>query len=412
MDHVQDTPLRQESGPWGSVLVGEEEPPEAGPGGPEQFPCAQCGALLKFKPGSDNVYCAYCGHDNPIVGRGGRIEELDYAAHLHLRAEKADVVSARAIQCESCGAEFSFDANVHAAQCPFCGSDTVADTGIARVIKPNGVLSFVLDERAARRALGKWLGRLWFAPSDVKRIARRPGALTGMYVPYWTYDAATRTSYLGERGTVYYVTETVTVVVNGKRQRVQKQVPKIRWRSVSGQVDRHFDDVLVLASDSLPRTYTERLEPWDLHDLRPYQPEYLSGFRAETYQVDLAQGFERAQTIMANVIRNDIRLDIGGDAQRIHRASTKHSHVTFKHVLLPIWLAAYRYRGKPYRFVINGRTGQVQGERPYSFWKIASLILFVLLIAVLFFWAAEQSGMVDDLINQGGAYLPGPSYGY
>lgn len=205
-----------------------------------------------------------------------------------------------------------------------------------------------------------WLGSLWFAPNGLQDYARKGRKMQGVYVPYWTFDADTKSAYSGERGTVYY--ETQTVMRNGKAERVQ--VAKIRWRRVQGRVARFFDDVLVLASTSLPKTYTDNLEPWDLPALVPYSPQYLAGFRAEGYAVDLEQGYEEARQKMARQIERDVRFDIGGDQQRIHALDTDISDVTFKHILLPVWLAAYKYRGKTYRFVVNGRTGRVQGERP------------------------------------------------
>jgi hypothetical protein len=196
-------------------------------------------------------------------------------------------------------------------------------------------------------------------------------------VPYWTYDADTKSRYSGERGTVYYVTR--TVVRNGKR--VQEQVPQIRWQPASGRVARFFDDVLVLASRSLPRSFADGLAPWGLGALTAYRPDYLSGFRAEGYTIDLDEGKDEARRVMDAQILTDIRRDIGGDAQRVQSVDTEVSNVTFKHVLLPVWLAAYRYRGKPYRFVVNGQTGKVQGERPWSAVKIA--IAVILAAAVL-----------------------------
>jgi len=201
--------------------------------------------------------------------------------------------------------------------------------------------------------------------------------MQGIYVPYWTFDADTQSCYKGARGTVYYVTRTVTL--NGKK--VQQQVPKVRWHNVAGRVARFFDDVLVLASTSLPKRYTDALEPWDLAALEPYQPQYLAGFRAEAYTLELADGYKQARQHMARLIERDVRFDIGGDRQRIHDIDTDVSAVTFKHILLPVWLAAYKYRGQTFRFVINGRTGRVQGERPWSAIKITFAVTLGLLVA-------------------------------
>ena len=80
-------------------------------------------------------------------------------------------------------------------------------------------------------------------------------------------------------------------------KRVQVQVPKIRWTPRRGRVRRFFDDVLVLASSSLPKAHTDALEPWDLSGLAPYAPQYLAGFRAEAYRVELNDGLAVARQI-------------------------------------------------------------------------------------------------------------------
>ncbi len=210
--------------------------------------------------------------------------------------------------------------------------------------------------------------------------------MQGIYVPYWTYDAATETRYTGQRGTIYH--ESRSVMRNGRRETVRVQ--KIRWHPVSGRVARFFDDVLVLASRSLPRRYTDALAPWDLADLEPYNPEYLAGFAAEGYTVALDEGFAEARDYMDRVIRRDVKFDIGGDRQRITSMKTDISDVTFKHVLLPVWLAAYKYRGRTYRFVVNGRSGRVRGERPWSIWKIALAVIAIAAIAGAIGWFAAM----------------------
>ncbi|MEQ8365758.1 MAG: primosomal protein N' (replication factor Y) - superfamily II helicase, partial [Roseicyclus sp.] len=104
-------------------------------------------------------------------------------------------------------------------------------------------------------------------------------------------------------------------------------------------------------------------------------------FRAEGYQVELAEGMEEAKGVIEHQVRQDIRRDIGGDEQRISNMQIRISDVTFKHVLLPVWVAAYKYRGTTYRFVVNGQTGKVQGERPWSAIKIAIAVVAGLIVA-------------------------------
>ena len=143
----------------------------------------------------------------------------------------------------------------------------------------------------------------------------------------------------------------------------------------------NFDDILVLASRSLPPKQADALEPWDLKNLVPYGDEYLSGFLAESYTVSLEEGFRKAQGIMETAIRAAACRDIGGDHQRIHSVRTWYQNITFKHILLPIWISAYRFKEKVYRFLVNGRSGEVQGERPWSWVKILLAVLGGLVVA-------------------------------
>jgi ribosomal protein S27E len=363
------------------LKMAETETDTLRPNEEHRFPCEACGADLRFAPGQTELVCDHCGAAQAIEGMDappGAIAEIDYHSALAGLPE-AEIEETRVSTCPNCAAQVEFDPAVHAADCPFCATPVVTDTGTHRHIKPKGVLAFQLDEEAAREAMTRWLGRLWFAPNGLQQYARKGRRMAGIYVPYWTYDADTKSSYRGQRGDAYYVTQ--TVMRDGKPQQVQVQ--KIRWSSKRGRVARVFDDVLVLASRSLPKTMTDALEPWDLSRLVPYTPALLAGFRAEGYTVELPEGLQEARAYMDRVIERDVRFAIGGDRQRIEAIDTKVSAVTFKHVLLPVWLAAYKYRGKTYRFVVNGQTGQVQGERPWSAWKIAFAVVLGLLVAAI-----------------------------
>lgn len=379
-------------GPWDDRTEPETIETEAPEGNEEhRFPCDQCGSDMRFAPQEGKLICDHCGNERDMEMNqdAPALRELDYATFLSVDTlPDSEMEEIRVSSCPNCGAQVEFNEADHATECPFCATPVVTDTGTHRHIKPRGVLPFQLDERTAHNAMTEWLGRLWFAPNGLKEYSRKGRKLDGIYVPYWTYDADTRSSYHGQRGTIYYVTRTVTR--NGKPQTVREQ--KIRWTNVRGRVQRFFDDVLVLGSRSLPKKYTDGLAPWNLSVLEPYTPHFLAGFRAEGYTVQLEEGFHEAQEIMDAQIRRDIKFDIGGDQQRITHVDTDVSNVTFKHILLPVWMAAYKYRDKSYRFVINGQTGRVQGERPYSAIKIALAVIAGLIVAagVGYFIAMNQ----------------------
>ncbi len=348
-----------------------------------RFPCPSCGAPLRFQPGTSALRCPHCGHEEPIPDMRGAIPELDLRAATERTVPESAMEELRVAQCGSCGAQIEFDADIHAKVCPFCAAPIVTDTGPRRFIKPQAQLPFLLTEDEARAAMNRWLGRLWFAPSNLTAYARAGRSMDGVYVPYWTYDAETRSAYSGQRGTTYYESRPVQVMVNGRAQTQMQQIARVSWAPARGRVARTFDDVLVLGSKSLPKRFTDALAPWDLSALSAYEPRFLAGFRAEGYGVPVEEAYGEARQIMDEVIRRDVARDIGGDHQRISELRTEVGALTFKHVLLPVWLAAYRYRGRVFRFVVNGRTGSVEGERPYSKIKIALLVFAMVIAAIL-----------------------------
>lgn len=369
----------------------------------QHFPCEQCGADLIYTPGSETLTCSYCGHQNTI--RIGTETIREYSFEQALQAmEKARIRpldNTQVIKCPNCSATFELKQNRHAGDCPFCGTPVVMGTEHTRLFQPKSLLPFLITEKQAQTAFDKWISGLWFAPSALKDKAKRDEKLLGIYIPYWTYDSHTDSFYRGERGIIYYERRMVTVMVNGRPRQQVQNVPRIRWTPVSGRVRLFFDDILVGATRTLPRTILDRLEPWDLPNLIPYNESYLSGFQSEIYQVDLDEGFEVARGIMDSRIYNAVIGDIGGDQQRVHNLQTQHNATTFKHLLLPVWSAAFRFNGKIYRFVINGRNGKTQGERPYSIFKIGMTILLGGILLAGAGYYMHKAGVFEQMLEQG-----------
>ena len=356
--------------------------------------CRDCGANLMYAPGTTALKCNYCGAENQIVAEVETIiEEEDFYTALQEVSSKADMQTLQTVQCDGCGARTTLKPNVVSDECAFCGTPLVTSSPEpVEVFQPKSLLPFGIEQKKAGELFKNWVGSLWFAPNDLKRRASLTEKLKGMYIPYWTFDSQTDSRYHGMRGDYYYTTESYTDS-DGNHQ--TRQVRHTRWSPVSGRIDHFFDDTLVLASHSLPRNYVDKLEPWDLEKLAGYDERYLSGFQTETYQIDLKSGFEVAKGKMQDQIRNLVSRDIGGDEQRIEDIKIDYNDITFKHILLPLWISAYRYQDKVYRFLVNARTGEVQGERPYSAIKIALAVIAALLVIGLFFYFTQgrnQSG--------------------
>ena len=330
------------------------------------FPCASCGADLRYHPGEQKLACTHCGatQDVPHIDDVAAQVENPYLDHLKNDTKMAEI-EVQSLNCNTCGASVEFNPDEHSRLCPFCDSAIVADVSTQRKIVPQGVLPFSVMEKQAHKHMKTWLISRWFAPNGFESAAAKEH-FSGIYVPIWTYDSATTTQYVGERG---------TTTGTGKNRRT-------RWRSVSGTVRRGFDDVLVSGTKSVSAEFKDALGPWPLRDLETYQTEFLAGLRAENHTIGLEGGFYKAQSFMRVVITEDIRRDIGGQRQRIHSSQTRFDGQTFKHLLLPVWITHYSLGKNRYRLNVNGRTGKVYGERPFSTLKLLGAS-FVMTLAAM-----------------------------
>ena len=353
---------------------------------PRRYTCPGCAANLLYEPRDGGLTCPYCGRKEKIPESAEEVQERSYEQYLHPSAGQIEVLAPAAleVQCSSCGAQVTFTPPEVAGECSFCGVKIVAQPKSADpLVGPEALLPFAVSSGESTESVKKWLASLWFAPNALKKFAYQD-VIDGVYLPFWTYDAHTTSHYTGERGEYYYETQTYTETDSqGNTVTKTRQVRQTSWYSASGTVSRWMDDILVPGTKSVSRPRLHSLEPWDLDALKPYEPAFLSGFKAQRYQVDLPEGFEEAKSIMAHTIEQDVRQDIGGDEQRISNIATSYSGVTFKHILLPVYIGAYRFNQKVYQIMVNARTGEVQGDRPYSFWKIFFFVLFLVAVVGL-----------------------------
>lgn len=282
---------------------------------------------------------------------------------------KADAVrwdssSLKTYGCHQCGSQTEVDPHITAWSCPFCGSDQVEEQTESRALhKPESLLPFEVDQETCLTAFKAWVRGLWFRPNALKTMAR-PDRLRGVYLPYWTYDALTASWWKAESGTYYYVEDS-----EGNRVR------KTRWRPSSGDHQEFFDDVLIEGSPSVKTELLRDIEPFDTSKLVPYSAEYLSGMAAEDYRQDMKACWPAGKGRMDAAIHSACAAKVPGDTHRGLRVSTQFSNRTYKLVLLPIWVASYRYRNAAYTYIVNGQSGEVSGTAPWSVAKIVFAVL-------------------------------------
>jgi LSD1 subclass zinc finger protein len=343
----------------------------------QEFPCGNCGAKLHYDAGSQSMKCPYCGfaqavpqqqQHHPAAG-GGREIPIEEGLRMAQRGFGTPVTQ---VACNDCGATVNVTPGEQTAKCAFCGSQKVlAQEAAGTAIRPESMVPFKVDKSGANKKFEEWIGGLWFRPNDLKKMAKLQ-EMGGVYIPFWTFDSWVRSDWTAEAGYHYYETEYYTDA-NGNRQ--SRQVQRTRWQFASGWRTDFFDDVLVCASKGLPQDLVSKFQTFDTKQLTPYRPEFLAGWRAESYAIDLMPAWGSAQTSMAATQTGRCGSDVPGDTHRNLSVNNQFSAVTFKHVLLPIWIAAYRYNNKPYQFLVNGQTGEVVGLAPWSFWKIFFAVL-------------------------------------
>lgn len=344
------------------------------------FPCEGCGADLQFHIGEQQLKCPFCGFQKElVVSEDAEVAEQDFhgmlarVAELHTKTEAA-AEQQNEVRCSACGGTVVFAGTLTSSECAYCGSPIQRDDVhlAADRISVDGVLPFLVEKDAASVNLVKWVSSRWFAPNAFRKRGVE-GKFNGVYLPFWTFDSLTMTAYSGQRGKHYWVT-----VGSGKNRR---RVRRTRWYPASGRFQRFFDDVLVLAAQGMRRELMLKLEPWPLGKCIPFTPQVLAGYLARTYDVELHDGFREAKQRIDGALEQDVRHRIGGDTQRVHSIRTDYGALTFKHLLLPTWLLAYRFNQKSYQVMVNAATGEVQGDRPYSWVKITAAVLTGLAVA-------------------------------
>jgi len=338
--------------------------------------CPECGGKGEWNPGKAKLVCPYCGTAFDRVAPPpppGSIVEHDLDAMLAELGEAAHELdtASRRVQCSHCHAVLQRDATDVAQSCDFCGSPELLDyEDLEAPIRPESLLPASVSKEKAYHSLKGFLGSKWFAPNDLKR-KNLIDRIHGVYLPYWTFDAAAECPWTAQSGTYYYVT--VRTSKGTRRER------RTRWRPASGHVSTWFDDIVISGSGGIDRALLKELEPFPLADLVPYETRYVSGWHVEHYQLPLMQAARAGFQRMNQLLREMCAGEVPGDTYRNLQISPSYTRKTFKHLLVPVWLIAYQYRGKTYQGAVNAVTGEASARYPKSPWKIAFVVVLVLL---------------------------------
>jgi uncharacterized protein len=363
----------------------------------EKYPCAACGAQAEWNASKQLLVCPFCGTAAPfsVDAASGAIEEHDLAKAMRELPDTARgwLAQRRTVQCQSCKAVSVFDPERVGQNCDFCGSPALVDyEEIKAPIRPQSILPFKISESHVREQVRKWFGSKWLAPNAFKKRAL-VDRIHGVYIPYWTFDAQAHCPWDAEAGHYYYTTETYRE--QGKTR--TRQVRHVRWVPASGVVDHFFDDEPVPGTNGVSHALLRQIEPFRTAELVPYDTAFLSGFVVEHYQVVLFDAAQKSEEAMKNQLRSMCIAQIPGDTHRNLEIHPTFSARTFKHILVPVWLLSYQYRTKTYQVVVNGHDGRMSGQYPKSPWKVAALVLAIIIaLAIgLFLTRAVEAASFD-----------------
>lgn len=332
--------------------------------------CPQCGGTMDFDPKTGGLKCPYCDYEEAIGKEDGNAaaKELDFES-AQSTANCDWGVKKKIIICRSCGAESVYDELEIANECPYCGSNQVMEEKGEETMAPGGVVTFAVTAKEAASKFTAWIKRKLFCPRAAKEGAR-PGAFKGVYLPYWTFDARTESRYTAEYGI-------------DRRVRHKDETRIVTdWYPAHGRYLEDFDDELVLASARYEEGLMRDVEPFHTADNKAYKPEYVAGFIAERYSVGLKQAWEKAKQLIGQKLQANIEDQIlrehRADHVRVKRVDTKYAGITFKYLLLPVWLSTYQYKGNVYHFMVNGQTGKAGGQVPTSPIRVVIAALLLL----------------------------------
>jgi hypothetical protein len=346
----------------------------------EKFHCPACGAEAHWNPAKKALICAFCGTESPVEleARTGETVIVEHDLLDALRNVPEDKKGWQAakttVRCQSCHAISVFDPDKVGSRCQFCGAaQLVPYTEVQDTYRPESLLPLTVAEAHARDLIRAWYKRQWLAPNALNARALTD-TVKAVYLPYWTFDADAYARWTADSGTYYYTG-------SGKNRRRH-----VRWTPASGELSHVFDDDLVPASTGVNPRWLRGIEPFPTGGLVPYDPGYLAGWTVERYQIDLQGAAMRSREQMEATVRRLCIEQIPGDTHRNLAVNSTYTNQRFKHILAPVWLMTYKYGSKTYHVVINGVTGSIVGDRPYSWVKIALLVLLALVLLAI--WAS------------------------
>lgn len=324
--------------------------------------CPACGANMIFSPEDGCLKCEYCGEKLAIDV--DKSSEIDFEELLKSHNEWGE--ETHVFRCENCGAKEIVSKSDIAKSCPFCGATHVVETEELSGLRPNAVVPFAIGKETAIDKFKAWIKKRPFVPRKFKKFAALDN-VRGMYTPAFSFDTQTESWYQGVLGKYYYETRRVA----GRTERRRR----IRFFPISGSFDMFFDDVLIQASEKPDENVVSKLQPFGTNDSCEYTEEFMHGFTATRYERDGLECWGKAKLLIDKHLKKSILARYDYDVLQSFSVKTSYKEMTYKYLLLPIYVGRCDWGKKAYNFYINGHNGKVAGKLPVSPLRVGLLIL-------------------------------------
>ncbi len=278
--------------------------------------------------------------------------------------EQNNNMSCNIYTCTSCGAQLLVNGVEASTYCAYCGQPTIVLERVSEELRPKYIIPFKITKDEAETLIRKRFAKAFFAPKEVKNF--RVEQLRGIYIPYWLYD-------------FYYY----------DRQRWEKRndTQKADSRSYiyTKEAECDFKNLTVEGSKMLDNELSQRLEPYDLTALRPFEIGYLSGFYADRFDQSEKQLRGLAIGRCKELFNKAVRKSIIDPSVELTYSRPKYEFKKAEYAFLPAWFMTFRYRNKPHTILVNGQTGKVVGTAPFDIKKAALCFVVALVLSLALF---------------------------
>lgn len=348
----------------------QQKPEELENATAQPYACPKCGGRMIFDIHKGDLACPYCGYVKETekkLAPDSAEQAIDFVMPTTRAYTWAQ--SQQRAECEACGAITVLHAGQTADRCPYCGATRfIRSKQVMELVDPQVIALPKIDIKEASRRARQWLGRGILSPDDLSEKSASAMRLQPAYYPFWTFDGTLEVSWTCE----------VNVGTNDRP----------RWEPQSGAEYELFDDVMIPGLRKMSLGEMQSVGPFNLKDLVEFKLEYLAGWNALTYDYPLDQASARAQQHVLGKVTRHLMLKVaaGRQVRNFRTGGGKWVDMTYKLLLLPLYVGNYTYQGKPYRLFVNGQTGKVAGQKPRDIVKtvmVAFGILFLGLILLL-----------------------------